>query len=628
MTPERDEDVSHVWRFESNPRKWVGALVAAGVCLAVPAAAEAFCGFYVSNGSTDLYNNATQVALLRHEQTTVMSMRNNYEGPPEDFAMVVPVPVVLEEEYVKTLEDEVFDRLRTQTAPRLVEYWQQDPCPEPTRVQKRKARGIGDLSATGATAESGGKETGKSAVKVEAEFDVGEYEIVILSSEESRALDRWLRDNNYKIPEGAEKYFRPYVEKGSYFFVAKVDVSKVEFEDGEATLSPIRFHYDREDFRLPIRLGLLNSKGTQDLLVHILAKDQRYRVANRPNRTVPTNLPVDESVQSNFGGFYESLFRWTIEEDPRTVVTEYAWEAGKCDPCPPRQISADDFVTLGGDVATGLFDPDEGQTEGPTNEDEELELAGAGSLEAPTVRNVLQRYQGQLNRCYEKQLKKDSSAKGKVRVVFTIGKAGRVGDVSVASETVGGGVGACVASVVTGLRFPKPEGGEVQVQRTFVFVPSEVRTSQLGRNPMRDWVVTRLHTRYSADEIGDDLVFEQAPPITGGRGDPEGRNGAMGHHGSKRSDRNRFQGRYPILHRWSGGVDCDDPNWDRWGGSPPDGGSKSGPVTSGSRGMGGTPVPVSTKIDWLGAMESNWNALADHLRSTSRVADDEGETEE
>ena len=57
--------------------------------------AEAFCGFYISGADAKLFNNATQVVLMREGTRTVLSMQNNYEGPPEKFAMVVPVPVVL-----------------------------------------------------------------------------------------------------------------------------------------------------------------------------------------------------------------------------------------------------------------------------------------------------------------------------------------------------------------------------------------------------------------------------------------------------------------------------------------------------------------------------------------------------
>ena len=71
------------------------------------------------------------------------------------------------------------------------------------------------------------------------------------------------------------------------FFVAKVDPQKVSSRHGQAALSPLRFHYDSEQFKLPVRLGLINSGGKQDLIVHILARGKRYEVANYAERHHP-----------------------------------------------------------------------------------------------------------------------------------------------------------------------------------------------------------------------------------------------------------------------------------------------------------------------------------------------------
>ncbi|MFB6373137.1 MAG: AgmX/PglI C-terminal domain-containing protein [Bradymonadaceae bacterium] len=95
--------------------------------------------------------------------------------------------------------------------------------------------------------------------------------------------------------------------------------------------------------------------------------------------------------------------------------------------------------------------------------------AGRGSLDSGSIRNVIKRYASRIQRCYERQLKKDNSAGGKVIVSFTIGRAGRVTTSSSKTDTVGGGVGQCVADVIKSLRFPRPDGGEVMVNKTFVF---------------------------------------------------------------------------------------------------------------------------------------------------------------
>ena len=323
-------------------------VAAAAVC-AAPAASHAFCGFYVSGADAKLFNNATQVVLMRNNTRTVLSMQNNYQGPPQDFAMVVPVPVVLQKENVVTLPREIFDRVDQLSAPRLVEYWEQDPCEQRKYDEMEKSATAGGAPPPPMSAPS----PGDLGVKIEAKFTVGEYQIVILSAKEATGLDTWLRQEKYKIPEGAAPYLKPYVEGGSKFFVAKVDVEKVKFENGQAKLSPLRFYYDSTDFNLPIRLGMINSGGAQDLIVTILAPNQRYEVANYKNVTIPTNLDVKEAARSRFGEFYAALFDRTLEKNPGAVVTEYAWDAGSCDPCPTPALDQSELATLGADVLWG-----------------------------------------------------------------------------------------------------------------------------------------------------------------------------------------------------------------------------------------------------------------------------------
>src|SRR5687767_15974279 len=100
------------------------AALALALLAVIPVTAEAFCGFYVAGGDQQMFNDATQVVLMRKGTRTVLSMQNNYKGPPDAFAMVVPVPVVLQEPDVKTLQQDVFVKVEKMGAPRLVEYWE------------------------------------------------------------------------------------------------------------------------------------------------------------------------------------------------------------------------------------------------------------------------------------------------------------------------------------------------------------------------------------------------------------------------------------------------------------------------------------------------------------------------
>ncbi|MDP1829180.1 MAG: DUF2330 domain-containing protein [Archangium sp.] len=331
------------------------------LCLALLAApAHAFCGFYVSSAGGQLFNDATMVTLMRDGTRTVLGMQNNYRGPPEDFALIIPVPVILQKENVKTLPKGAFERIDALASPRLVEmYTDTVPC------RSRFGGGMG-MPSKADVVEPLPRDLG---VKVEATFSVGEYDIVILSAKDALGLEIWLDENKYKIPAHAAPLLKPYVQTNWKFFVAKVNSKKVKFVAGQAVLSPLRFHYDSEKFELPVRLGLVNSSGSQDLIVHVIAKG-RYEVANRPNITIPTNLDVKTSVKPVFGAFYADLVERTFKKNPTAAITEFAWQGAlpppevmvdqgiygvTCDPCPPPHPMDDPLARfLGADVLPGI----------------------------------------------------------------------------------------------------------------------------------------------------------------------------------------------------------------------------------------------------------------------------------
>jgi hypothetical protein len=86
------------------------------------------------------------------------------------------------------------------------------------------------------------------------------------------------------------------------------------------------------------------------LIIHILARSQRYEAANLPNVTIPTNVEVKDDGQRPLPEFYAALFDATLAKNPKAVVTEYSWDAGSCDPCPGPTLQGEDFLTLGADV--------------------------------------------------------------------------------------------------------------------------------------------------------------------------------------------------------------------------------------------------------------------------------------
>ena len=128
-------------------------------------------------------------------------MVNDFQGDPKEFALVVPVPTFIEREQIHVTNKALVDHLDAFTSPRLVEYFDQDPC------QRLPVGTSDEVSQPAALAMQSGRDVKANAlgVKIEAEYTVGEYDIIILSAEQSDGLQRWLDDNGYRTPPGASR---------------------------------------------------------------------------------------------------------------------------------------------------------------------------------------------------------------------------------------------------------------------------------------------------------------------------------------------------------------------------------------------------------------------------------------
>jgi len=118
------------------------------------------------------------------------------------------------------------------------------------------------------------------------------------------------------------------------FFVAKVDVDEGDVRqwDGHALAASLPLRQRQVLVAHSTRLAQL--RGHAGSHRPYLARGQRYDVANYPNVTIPTNVDVDEKARAQFPAFYAALFDRTLEKNAKAIVTEYAWDAGSCDPCP------------------------------------------------------------------------------------------------------------------------------------------------------------------------------------------------------------------------------------------------------------------------------------------------------
>ncbi|HVA84231.1 MAG TPA: DUF2330 domain-containing protein [Candidatus Binataceae bacterium] len=323
----------------------LGALTAAILALWPPAEAGAFCGFYVGRAGAQLYNHASQVVMVRDGDRTVLSLMNDYQGEPEEFALVIPVPVVLQRGQIHIGNRELFQRIDSYSAPRLVEYYDPSPCPLPMPEMQMGMRAEAPASAFSSTAAR--KDAQALGVTVEAQYTVGEYDIVILSATQSDGLQTWLGQTGYHIPAGLGAALAPYIRQGMKFFVARVNLKEHQ-RTGLSYLRPIQFAFESPKFMLPIRLGMINANGPQDLIVYVLSREGRVETTDYRTVKMPSGMDVPEFVQDQFGKFYQAMFDQQVKRDEmRTVFTEYVWNMGWCDPCAAPPLSREELGALG-----------------------------------------------------------------------------------------------------------------------------------------------------------------------------------------------------------------------------------------------------------------------------------------
>ena len=297
----------------------------------------------MAKGDAKLFNRASQVVLARDGDRTVVTMASDFRGDPKEFAVVVPVPTFLARGQIHVGEKSVVDHLDAYSAPRLVEYFDSDPC----RVYPMEKDAMASILREAKPASAPADRAKTLGVTVEARYTVGEYDILILSARESDGLETWLRQNGYRIPDGASSVLAGYIKQRMRFFVARVNL-KEQARLGYASLRPIQVAYESPKFMLPIRLGTVNADGPQELFVYALTRRGRVETTNYRTVRLPSDKEIPLHVREAFGDFYKALFaEQTRRERDEAVFLEYAWDMGWCDPCAADPLSKEELTSLG-----------------------------------------------------------------------------------------------------------------------------------------------------------------------------------------------------------------------------------------------------------------------------------------
>jgi hypothetical protein len=254
-------------------------------------------GFFCANQEID--QSAERIVFTEDPETGDLETHVQvfYDGPSEDFAWVIPAPVVPE---VFLSTDEMFDDIADLYRP----------------LFRRRTEEVGTCDhglsygyyGGGMNGGGGGyasTSAGTAPVQVVATSDVGPYETVTLKADSSEALEQWLLDSGLSLPEGIADKLAPYVASDHYFVAMRMGKN-----ESTGSIQPVGLRYPASGMSVPIQLTSIAALPDTRLEVYVLGE----------HRAVPDSylhVRINPAAIDWFGG-----------DNYDSVVTRAADEAG------------------------------------------------------------------------------------------------------------------------------------------------------------------------------------------------------------------------------------------------------------------------------------------------------------
>jgi len=290
-------------------RLWiVGLTGAAALWVAAPARGDGVMMPVITEvgQSPPMVASPRQEAVLATDGKTVqVVLRTHFRAGPRELAWVVPVPA--KPSRVEKGDAEVFAKLEAMTAPRFY------------RVS-RSSKG-GPFACGCAAGRSGATVSLPRSVVVVSSGTAGIFKYAVLSATKADDLTRWLNENEYFVPVGAERVFQRYVEDGWHWLAMRV---RPEVAD-KPTLAPHPITYTYRDTKLvyPLEISRLSADLKNEIVLYVVA-GCRFACANWANATIePKGVAPEKGAPS--GTNYERLFGGLCEaRRGRVFVTELA----------------------------------------------------------------------------------------------------------------------------------------------------------------------------------------------------------------------------------------------------------------------------------------------------------------
>lgn len=193
-------------------------------------------------------------------QTTLFD-QIRYSGQPSSFAWVLPIKGTVD---VGLSADVMFDTIDSVTATQI------NPpphnCPPPPNCG----------TTAGGFASPADQAGGSGGVTVTKQANVGPYETVQLHTTDPQALNTWLAQNGFEIPQDVTPIIDAYVSEGFDFLAMKLLP-----DQGVTAMRPVRVTFPGASLSLPLRMAAIGTGATVGISIWVVS-DGRYEPQNFP----------------------------------------------------------------------------------------------------------------------------------------------------------------------------------------------------------------------------------------------------------------------------------------------------------------------------------------------------------
>lgn len=268
----------------------LAAALAGAAVLTSPTDASA-CGGSFSPPPPDPQNPQTieivaQRMVLSISQTqTVLWSQIEYEGPPEEFAWVLPVGPG---STIELASPSWFEALEAATSTHVVPPGVCGPAyVEEPSSGGGCSPGCGAMSANdrGFQGEDG---EDKGPVTVVSRGSLGPYDTVTLASSKGEAVKDWLTMNGYNVPADVAPILDEYTAKGMDFIALRLKP-----ESSTGAMQPVRVVTKGASPTIPFRMMVAGAQDTVPIALYVIG-DGRYAPQSYPEVTLdPANVVWD-----------------------------------------------------------------------------------------------------------------------------------------------------------------------------------------------------------------------------------------------------------------------------------------------------------------------------------------------